>query len=63
MEVTRCGFGQLFVVVGMDGGQGDGVQMLLLVAAGMEVSQSSGRKMLLLLVAGTENILAVTINK
>ena len=47
----------------MDGGQGDGVQMLLLVAAGMEVSQSSGRKMLLLLVAGTENILAVTINK
>ena len=42
------GCGQLFVVVGMDGGQDGGVQVLLLVAAGIEVGRRRGGKLLLL---------------
>ena len=46
---ARCG--QLFVVVGMDGGQDGGVQVLLPVAAGMEVGRRRGGKLLLLVVS------------
>ena len=62
MEDAQCRFGQLFVVVEMDGGQGGDVQVPLLVAAGKAVVRSRGGKMLLLLAAGTENA-AVTMNK
>ena len=62
MEDAQCRFGQLFVVVEMDGGQGGDVQVPLLVAAGKVVVRSGGGKMLLLLAAGTENT-AVTMNK
>ena len=62
LEGARHGFGQLFVEAGMDGSQGHGVQVILLVAGGNEVGRLRGAKLLLLVATGTKNT-AVTTNR
>ena len=62
LEGARHGFWQLFVEVGMDGGQGSGVQVLLLVPGENEVGRLRVWKLLLLVATGTENT-ALTINR
>ena len=62
LEGARHGFGQLFVEAGMDGSQGHGVQVIVLVAGGNEVGRLRGAKLLLLVATGTKNT-AVTTNR
>ena len=56
LEGARHGFGQL------DGSQGHGVQVIVLVAGGNEVGRLRGAKLLLLVATGTKNT-AVTTNR
>ena len=62
LEGPGTTFGQVFVETGMDGGQGGGMQVLLLVAGGNEVVRLRSEKLLLLVAAGAKNT-AVTINR
>ena len=62
LEGARHGFEQLSVEAGMDGSQGGGVQVLLLMAGGNEAGRLRDGKLLLLVATGTEHT-AVTINR